>query len=391
MAIDLPFHRSWIEEDEIQEVVDTLKSGWLTTGPKTLKFEEDFKNYIGCKHAIGLNSCTAGLHISLALLGLERGMEVITTPMTFPATTNVILHQSLHPVFVDIEPGTLTMDANKIEEKITPKTRAIFPVHFAGHPCDMDVIELLAKQYKLEIVEDAAHALETKYKGRKIGNSKNLTSFSFYANKNITTGEGGMLTTNDDQLAEKILSLRLQGLSRDAWKRYGKSGFSHWELHSPGYKYNLPDINAAMGIHQLKKVNQFFEIRQRYAKIYDEAFSNVEELQTLQVKDYAVSARHIYVIALNLSRLTLTRDEFLNAMQEQGIGVAVHYIPLHLQPYFIKTYGLTPAQFPVATDYSQRILTLPLYPKMSTAEVERGDRYCIEIDSVASPLNFCCR
>jgi dTDP-4-amino-4,6-dideoxygalactose transaminase len=371
MPIDLPFHKSWIEEDEIQEVVDTLKSGWLTTGPKTLKFEEDFKDYIGCKHAIGLNSCTAGLHISLALLELERGMEVITTPMTFPATTNVILHQGLHPVFVDIEPGTLTIDASKIEEKITPKTRAIFPVHFAGHPCDMDVIEGLAKQYKLKIVEDAAHALESKYKGRKIGNSGNLTSFSFYANKNITTGEGGMLTTNDDQLAEKILSLRLQGLSRDAWKRYGKSGFSHWELHSPGYKYNLPDINAAMGIHQLKKVNQFFEIRQRYAKIYDEAFSNVEELQPLQVKDYAVSARHIYVIALNLGRLTLTRDEFLDAMQKQGIGVAVHYIPLHLQPYFVKTYGLTPDQFPVATDYSQRILTLPLYPKMSTSEVER--------------------
>ena len=180
-----------------------------------------------------------------------------------------------------------------------------------------------------------------------------------------------MLTTNDDHLAEKILSLRLQGLSRDAWKRYGESGFSHWELHSPGYKYNLPDINAAMGIHQLKKVKQFFEIRARYATIYDEAFSNVEELQTLHVKDYAVSARHIYVIALNLNRLTLTRDEFLNAMQEQGIGVAVHYIPLHLQPYFVKTYALTPDQYPVATDYSQRILTLPLYPKMSTQEVER--------------------
>ena len=213
MDIDLPFHRAWLnDDDEIQEVINTLKSGWLTTGPKTHQFEEDFKDYIGCKHAIGLNSCTAGLHLSLVALGFEPGSEVISTPMTFPATANVVVHERLRPVFVDIEPGTLNIDPAKIEEKISSKTKAIFPVHFAGHPCDMDSIQAIADKHNLIVIEDAAHALESSYKGRKIGNLGHLTSFSFYANKNLTTGEGGMLTVNDDELAEKIRVLRLHGL-----------------------------------------------------------------------------------------------------------------------------------------------------------------------------------
>lgn len=371
MAIDMPFHRAWFDDDEIQEVIDTLKSGWLTTGPRTHRFEEDFKNYIGCRHAIGLNSCTAGLHLSLVALGFKPGSEVITTPMTFPATANVVVHERLRPVFVDIEPGTLNIDPAKIEEKISPRTKAISLVHFAGHPCDMDSIQAIADKHNLVIIEDAAHALESSYKGKKIGNLGHLTSFSFYANKNMTTGEGGMLTVNDDELAEKIRVMRLHGLNRDAWKRFGESGFSHWQLHSPGYKYNMMDISAALGIHQLKKVNRFLEIRKRYTKIYDEAFKDIPELEILIRKDYAQSACHLYIIALRLEHLNIDRDQFLNEIQSRGIGVGVHYVSLHLQPFYMNEFKTKSEDCPVASSYSERVLTLPLYPKMSDQDIIR--------------------
>lgn len=370
MNIKLPFHQSWFDDDEINEVVETLKSGWLTTGPRTKRFEDDFKEYIGCDHAIGLNSCTAGLHLALAVRRFEPGDEVITTTMTFPATVNVMIHERLCPVFVDVEPGTLTMDVSKIEEKITPRTRAIVPVHFAGHPCDMDPIMDLAKKYKLIVIEDAAHALEAKYKGQKIGNLGNSTAFSFYANKNITTGEGGMLTTNDESLNETIRILRLQGLSRDAWKRYGKSGFTHWELQLPGFKYNMADINAALGIHQLKKVQRFFKLRQQYTLVYDEAFRQIPELETLEIRDYAEPSHHLYIIALRLEQLSITRDGFIDAMQSAGVGVAVHYHALHLQPFYQKEFRSRLEMYPVATSYSNRILSLPLYPRMSIQDIE---------------------
>ena len=371
MSVDLPFHKSWLGEEEHQEVEDTLNSGWLTTGPKTQKFEELFKDYIGCKHAIALNSCTAGLNLALAVQNFADGDEVITSPMTFPATANVILLQRLKPVFADIEPGTLTIDPQKIEEKITPRTRAIIPVHFAGHPCDMTPIQELADRHKLLIIEDAAHALETQYKGKKIGNLGNATAFSFYANKNITTGEGGMLVTNDDALAETFRVLRLQGISRDAWKRYGKSGFSHWQQTLAGYKCNMPDINASIGMHQIKKVEQFMVLRKKYVAMYDRAFADVSELETPVVRDYATHAHHIYVIALNLDQLTIDRDGFLDAIQSAGIGVALHYIALHLQPYYVQNFNTKPQDYPVASNYSERVISLPLYPKMSPEDVER--------------------
>lgn len=371
MGLDMPFHRPWLKDEEIQEVIDTLKSGWLTTGPKTHLFEEDFKNYIGCRNAIGLNSCTAGLHLSLVAMGFEPDSEVIVTPMTFPATANVAVHERLRPVFVDIEPGTLNIDPTKIEEKISSRTKAIFPVHFAGHPCDMDSIQAIADKYNLVVIEDAAHALESSYKEKKIGNLGHLTSFSFYANKNITTGEGGMLTVNDDELAEKIRVMRLHGMNRDAWKRFGKSEFVNWHLHTPGYKYNMTDISAALGIHQLKKVNQFLEIRKRYAEIYDEAFRNIPELEILIRRDYAQSAYHLYIIALRLERLTIGRDQFLTEIQAQGIGVSVHYVALHLQPFYMQEFKTKAEDCPVASSYSERVLTLPLYPKMSVQDVTR--------------------
>ena len=371
MNIDLPYHQPHIEDEEINEVVETLKSGWLTTGPRTLKFEEAFRDYIGCRYAIGLNSCTAGLHLALAAQGFTANDEVITTTMTFPATANAIIHAGLRPIFVDIETGTLNIDVSQIEEKITPRTRAIIPVHFAGHPCDMDPIMELAKKHKLTVIEDAAHAIEAKYKDRKIGNLGNPTSFSFYANKNITTGEGGMLVLNDDSLADKVRILRLHGISRDAWKRYGKSGFTHWELHSPGFKYNMADINAALGIHQLKKVNHFLELRKKYSCLYDLAFSKVPEIETLETRDYAEPTHHLYIISLRLEQLTVSRDEFIDAIQSKGIGVAVHYKGLHLQPYYRKEYAIPQEKFKVASRYSERVISLPLYPRMSVGDIER--------------------
>ena len=371
MSVDLPFHKSWLEEEEHREVEDTLNSGWLTTGPKTQKFEEVFKDYIGCRYAVALNSCTAGLNLALTVQKFAEGDEVITTPMTFPATANVILLQRLKPVFADIEPGTLTIDPRKIEAKITPRTRAIIPVHFAGHPCDMTPIQELADRHKLVIIEDAAHALESRYKGQKIGNLGNATAFSFYANKNITTGEGGMLATNDDALAETIRIMRLQGISRDAWKRYGKSGFSHWEHTLAGHKCNMSDLNASIGMHQIKKVERFMTLRKKYVSMYDRAFADVAELETLAVRDYATHAHHLYVISLHLERLTIDRDGFLDAIQSTGIGVALHYVALHLQPYYVKNFNTKPQDFPIASNYSERVITLPLYPKMSSADVER--------------------
>ena len=371
MKIDLPFHKAWLKEAEHFEVAETLNSGWLTTGPKTKTFEEAFSSYIGCKHAIALNSCTAGLNLAIGMHGFPEGDEVITTTMTFPATANVVILQKMNPVLVDIEPGTLLIDPKKIEEKISPRTRAIIPVHFAGHPCDMKAINDLAEKYKLVVIEDAAHALETKYKGKKIGNMKNTTSFSFYANKNITTGEGGMVVTNDDELAKQFQMMRLQGISRDAWKRYGRSGYTHWEQQTVGHKCNMSDINASIGIHQLKKIDSFLKIRHKYVDMYDSAFLDVPEIETLACHDKIDHAHHLYIIALRLEHLTINRDGFLDAMQESGIGVAVHYIALHLQPFYVKNFHTKPQDYPIASSYSERILSIPLYPKMSEADVER--------------------
>jgi dTDP-4-amino-4,6-dideoxygalactose transaminase len=307
----------------------------------------------------------------LEVQGYPEGDEVITTPMTFPATANVILLQKMKPVLVDIEPGTLLIDPKKIEEKITPRTRAIIPVHFAGHPCDMDTINALAEKHNLLVIEDAAHALETKYKGKKVGNMGNSTSFSFYANKNITTGEGGMVVTDDDDLAEQFQTMRLQGISRDAWKRYGNSGYTHWEQKMAGHKCNMSDINASIGIHQLKKIDTFLEIRRKYVAMYDRGFADIPELETLIRHKDSDHAHHIYIIALRLEQLIGDRDEFLDAMQGSGIGVAVHYIALHLQPYYVENFNTKPQDYPVASSYSERTLSLPLYPKMSEADVER--------------------
>ena len=367
----LPFHQASIGEEEVKEIIQTLNSGWLTTGQKTRLFEKTFADYIGCKHAIGLNSCTAGLHLSLVVSGVSSGDEVITSPITFPATTNVIVHQNAKPVFVDVEPETLNINCSEIESKINNKTKAILPVHFAGHPCDMDTIISLAQKHNLTVIEDAAHALESKYHGNKIGAIGNFTAFSFYATKNITTGEGGMLTTNDDNYADKLRILSLHGISKNAWKRYGKEGFQHWELLMPGYKYNMFDMQASLGIHQIKKVESFLNRRVQIVKKYNDAFEKTEEIQLLKPESNIKHAHHLYVIVIKTENLKVSRDKVLNEIQKRGIGVAVHFRSLHLQPFFKQHFNYKKGMFPQAEYLSDRVISLPLYPKMTDEDVSR--------------------
>ena len=367
----LPFHQASIGEEEVKEIIQTLNSGWLTTGQKTRLFEKTFADYIGCKHAIGLNSCTAGLHLSLVVSGVSSGDEVITSPITFPATTNVIVHQNAKPVFVDVEPETLNINCSEIESKINNSTKAILPVHFAGHSCDMDTIISLAQKHNLTVIEDAAHALESKYHGNKIGAIGNFTAFSFYATKNITTGEGGMLTTNDDNYADKLRILSLHGISKNAWKRYGKEGFQHWELLMPGYKYNMFDVQASLGIHQIKKVESFLNRRVQIVKKYNDAFEKTEEIQLLKPESNIKHAHHLYVIVIKTENLKVSRDKVLNEIQKRGIGVAVHFRSLHLQPFFKQHFNYKKGMFPQAEYLSDRVISLPLYPKMTDEDVSR--------------------
>lgn len=363
-ATFLPFSLPLLTEKEENEVIDTLRSGWLTTGPKTKRFEEKFKDYVGAKYAIALNSCTAGLHLSLVALDIGDGDEVITTPITFAATTNVILHQRAKPVFVDINPHTLNMDVHKIKEKITKRTKAIMPVHMAGQPCEMDEIKKIAGEYNLHIIEDAAHAAGAEYKGRKIGSISKLTAFSFYPIKNITTGEGGMVTTDDEELAEKIRILSLHGITKDAWKRYSKEMTEHWQIIYPGYKCNMTDIQASLGLHQLDRLDEFIEIRKRYASFYDGAFKDMPEITTLAAIENIKHAHHLYIIVLNLERLRISRDDFMKALHKENIGYGIHFQSIHLQPYYKKAFHFKEQDYPQAARISERIISLPLYPKM---------------------------
>jgi len=349
--------------------VDTLRSGWITLGPKTHQFEEDFRRYIGCPHAVAVNSCTAALTLALAGIGIGPGDEVITSPITFPATANAIMHLGGRPIFVDVEPETLNIDPGAIEARITGKTRAILPVHFAGQPCDMGRIMDLAKKYKLFVVEDAAHAIEARYRDQKIGAVGDATCFSFYATKNITTGEGGMLTTNNEELADRFRIMRLHGITKDAWKRYGTEGFRHWEQVALGYKFNMFDIQAALGIHQLKKIDRFWQRRKTICAQYDAAFREVPEIAPLKIREGLKSALHIYVLVLDTARLKISRDGFMDEMMRRKVGVAVHFRSLTLQPYYRERFPEYAGSVPVAESLSGRILTLPLYPTLSDSDV----------------------
>ena len=367
----IPFHKPTIGEEEIESVVETLRSGWLTTGSKVKRFEEDFARYVGSKHAVAVNSGTAALHLALDAVGIKEGDEVIVPTMTFTATAEVVLYFKARPVLVDCQRDTFNLDPTKIEAAITPKTKAIIPVHMAGQPCDMDEILSIAKKHDLRVVEDAAHSLPASYRGHTIGTIGDITCFSFYATKTITTGEGGMATTDKSEYAERMRMMSLHGISHDAWKRYTKEGSWYYEVLYPGFKYNLTDIAAAIGIEQLKKCDEFQQARQHIAMIYDKAFADIEEIQLPDSRKDIQHAWHLFVIQLDVERLRISRNQFIDALREKEIGTSVHFIPLHLHPYYRDTLGYKPGDFPNASTVFERIVSLPIYPAMSEADVEK--------------------
>ena len=366
----LPFALPQLGQEEVDGVLECLHSGWLTTGPKTKQFEKEFAAYVGARHALAVNSCTSALHLALEALGVGEGDEVITSPMTFTATAAVIEHLRARPVFVDVEPGTLNLDVSRIEERITPRTRAILPVHFAGQACDMETVLGVARARKLPVVEDAAHAIPTRYQGRLLGNLSDVTCFSFYATKNLTTGEGGMLTTERDDVADRVRLMHLHGMSRDAWKRYTESGSWAYEILAPGFKYNLSDVASAIGLGQLHQVETFHARRREIARRYNAAFVDLPGIQIPAVRDDFAHGWHLYVIQVDPARLTIGRDEFIRQLMIRKIGVSVHFIPLHIQPYYRDRYGFSPSDYPNAMAAYERILSLPIYSRMSDADID---------------------
>lgn len=372
----VPFHRPSIGCEEIDEVVRTLRSGWLTSGPRTAQFEQEFRSYVGAPHALAVNSCTAGMHVALAALGVGRGAEVITTPLTFCATVNVILHVGATPVLADIGMDG-NIDPRSIAARITERTRAIIPVHLAGLPCDMEAIWTLASRRRLFVVEDCAHAAGARYGNWPIGAGNPETgrysaaaAFSFYATKNMTTGEGGMVTTHDDELADSMRVLCLHGISKDAWNRYSDRGNWYYQVLTAGFKYNLSDVQSAIGLHQLRKLEGFIDARTRYARMYNEVLGDCEELELPPERSDSRHAWHLYMLRLNLHKLTISRDEFIDRLRERRIGTSVHFIPIPLHPFFAPFAERPENQCPRALELYSRLISLPLYPAMTEAQVE---------------------
>jgi len=367
----IPFHRASIGEEEALAVAEVVRSGWLTMGPRTFQFEREFADYVGAKHAIAVSSCTAALHVALEAIGLTAGDEVILPTNTFTATAEVVTYFHARPVFADIDPVTLSVDFLDVERKITGRTKAIIPVHYGGQPCDMAELAALAAVAKLRVIEDAAHALPASYRGVSVGSISELTAFSFYATKTLCTGEGGMITTNDDELAGRMGIMRLHGISRDAWKRYGSGGSWKYEVVAGGFKYNMTDIQAALGLTQLHKCDEMNEARRKIAKEYDEAFTSETVLETPSIREDRRSAWHLYPLRLNLEQLTITRDGFIAELQERGIGTSVHFIPLHLQPFYRNRFGYRSGDLPVSEREFKRYLSLPIFPNMTEEEIQR--------------------
>ncbi len=364
----LPFSPPDIGEEEIAEVVDTLRSAWITTGPKTAKLEREFADRLGAPSALALNSCTAALHTSLAVLGIGPGDEVITTTLTFAATANVVEHVGARPILVDVEPDTLNFDVAKVETAVTPRTRAIIAVHFAGHPVELDHLREVCARRSLILIEDAAHALPATYRGQPIGGGENPVAFSFYATKNLTTAEGGMLT-GAAEFIERARILSLHGLSRDAWKRYQRGGSWSYEVVAPGFKYNMTDIQAALGLVQLKRLGGFQERRREIVAAYARGFADEPALETPYERTHVEHAWHLYVLRLRLDMLGIDRNQFIAELAERNISASVHFIPIHLHPFYRDRYGFTPDSFPVAYDNYLRSISLPLYTTMSDDDV----------------------
>jgi dTDP-4-amino-4,6-dideoxygalactose transaminase len=366
----LVFGSPSIGEGEILEVCESLRSGWVGTGPKVKRFEEMFKKYKNCRHAIAVSSCTAALHLSLVVLGIESGDEVITTPLTFAATANSIVHTNAKPVFADVRLETMNIDPIDVEKRITEKTKAVIPVHLTGRPCEMDALMELAKKHHLYVIEDAAHAIESIYKGKPIGTIGDLGCFSFYVTKNITTVEGGMVVTDKDELANQIKSLALHGLTQDAWQRFADEGFKHYQIIFAGFKYNMTDIQASIGIHQLEKIEAQAQRRKEIWEIYNQSFRELPLILPSSTPPDQRHAYHLYTPLLDLDRVRCSRDEFLQALHRENIGAGIHYVALHLQPFYQKTYGYQRGDFPNAEFISNRTFSLPLSAKLTNQDVE---------------------
>lgn len=365
----LVFGSPIIEDDEIREVVASMKSGWLGTGPKVARFEEDFKAYKGAAHAVAVNSCTAALHLSILASGVKPGDEVITTAMTFCATVNAIIHAGAIPVLVDINPMTMNIDQNQIESKMTSKTKAILPVHFAGRPCDMDAICEITSRHNLKLIEDCAHAIETEYKGKKAGTFGDFGCFSFYVTKNIITGEGGMVIAKKEEYSSRIKILGLHGMSKDAWKRFGDEGYKHYYVVECGFKYNMMDLQAAIGIHQLKRVEKYWQRRRDIWQRYNDAFGDLPiGLPTDPAPDTR-HAYHLYTILVDKDKIGISRDAFLDLMTAQNIGVGVHYLSIPEHPFYQKTFGWRPEDYPNAMRIGRQTVSLPISAKLKDEDV----------------------
>jgi dTDP-4-amino-4,6-dideoxygalactose transaminase len=373
----IPFHRPSIGREEIDGVTAALQSGWLTTGERTAQFEKDFRTYVAAPYALAVNSCTAALHLALAALGIGPGDEVITTPLTFCATVNCILHVGATPVLADIDDDG-NIDPRSIRETLTRRTRALLPVHYAGAPCDMDEIWTIAREKGLFVVEDAAHALSAQYRGFPIGSGNPLRGFasdavaySFYATKTLTTGEGGMLTSHSQQLIDAAKVLCLHGISKDAWNRYSNVGNWYYEVIRPGFKYNLSDVQSAIGIPQLQKQDRFREARAAQADFYNREFGDMEELELPRQPIDSLHAWHLYVLRLNLDKLTITREAFIQELHSLGIGASVHFVPIPMHPFFSEHAKLLRNACPRALQTYPRLVSLPIYPGLTPDELQQ--------------------
>lgn len=367
----IQFHRPFINEEEITEVVETLKSGWLSMGPRTIQFEENFKNYIGANFSVSVNSWTAGGHLSLEAFGLKAGDEVIVPTMTFPATAEIVYYFGAKPVIVDVEKDTLNLSVGEIEKAITPKTKVIIPVHYAGQPADLDEINQLAKAHNLKVIEDAAHSLPSYYKGKKVGSISDVTVFSFYATKTLCTGEGGMICSNNEEFSERTRLMRMHGMNRDAWKRYSDACSWYYEIVGPGFKYNFTDLQAALGIVQLRKVDQMLEMRKHIAALYTKELCSNEYISLPIIKPDRETSWHLYPIRLNLEALKIGRNDFINELKDLGVGTGVHFMPVHQHQFYKDSLSLNNNDFPVANDAFERLISIPIYPGLTDHEVTK--------------------
>lgn len=375
----IPFHAAAVGEEEVSAVADAMRSGWLTMGPRTMEFENNFAEYVGAKHAVAVSSCTAALHLAYDAIGLKAEDEMLVPSITFAATAEAVIYFGARPVIVDVDPLTLNISVQDLVRKITPRTKAIVPVHYAGQPCDMEEIRELAARHNLRVIEDAAHAVPASYRGTRVGAISEITCFSFYATKTLATGEGGMVTTDDEEIANRVRLMRSHGIGRDAWKRYSAAGSWYYEIVDAGYKYNMTDLQAAMGLVQLGKCDAMRRQRAAISSRYDKAFGVMPFFEVPTLKNDRESAFHLYPLRLNLETLTIDRAKFIEELKDRGIGTSVHFIPLHMHPYYCRNYGYAPHDLPISAHEYERYFSLPFFPTMTEEQISHVIENVIDV------------